>query len=157
MQELLAKKIKAVLDYWYGPGVGEAVLREPWEVEFSPQGRLRRLYVRGELAFTFRPRDFYPVPHVLGARLLHQALPFCRRRVVVNEEQEKFVLAGKSVLCKFVLEVDPELRPGDYVLVVSRDDRLLALGQLILPPEVIKQAQRGFAAEICRVLGGSGP
>jgi 7-cyano-7-deazaguanine tRNA-ribosyltransferase len=146
-----------ILDYWYGKGVGKRILgSEPeeknWYVEIAPTGKLRRIFIDEQLAFTLRPKDFYPVPYDLGARLLHEALPFMRRRVVVNEEQEKFVLQKRSVLAKFVLDADPVLRPGDYVLIVNRSDELLALGQMIVPARIIKDLERGFAVETKKVL-----
>ena len=155
--ESLWRTLVGILDYWYGSGVGKKILgdgpnEKEWYVEIAPTGKIRRVFIEDELAFTLRPKDFYPVPYIKGAVLLHKSLPFLKRRVVVNDEQEKFVLQKRSVLNKFVLDIDPELHAGDYVLIVNKDDELLAIGQLILPPRVIKELDHGFGVETKKVL-----
>jgi len=52
------------------------------------------------------------------------------------------------VFAKFVVDTDPNLRPGDEVLVVDQDDRLVAVGQAFLNPEEMIAFQRGVAVHV---------
>jgi len=47
-----------------------------------------------------------------------------------------------------VIEIDPELRAGEEVLVTDKTDRLLATGQLLLSPAEILALDGGAAVDV---------
>ena len=55
---------------------------------------------------------------------------------------------GKNTFCGFVLDADPELRPMDEVMIVDRNDTLLAIGRAILVPEEMKAMTKGIAVKV---------
>jgi uncharacterized protein with predicted RNA binding PUA domain len=75
-------------------------------------------------------------------------IPPLKQRVVVEPKAERFVSLGRSVFAKHVLSVDPELRPGDEVIVTNKDDEVLAVGRAILSPEEVFSFDRGIAVKI---------
>ncbi|RLF70680.1 MAG: pseudouridine synthase, partial [Thermoplasmata archaeon] len=49
---------------------------------------------------------------------------------------------------RFVVDIDPELRPGDEVIVVDKDDNPLALGRLLLSPREVGEMKSGVAVKV---------
>ena len=49
----------------------------------------------------------------------------------MNEDAAPFVTKGKTAFCKFVVSCDPEIHAFEEVLLVDKDDNLLATGQAL--------------------------
>jgi 7-cyano-7-deazaguanine tRNA-ribosyltransferase len=86
-----------------------------------------------------------------GAKLIQGNTDFPRFRVVIEPETAAFNRDGKSVFCKFVKDIDPNLRCMDECIIVTPDDELVAFGKLIVSPEELTLGQQGMAV---RVRGG---
>ena len=140
------KKLKAIADYQFGVGAGEAMFKGNINVEKSKKtGKIRHIYDGKTLIVNMRASDSYLVLSKEGARRLHGALPYPKNRVVVNEDSEPFALDGKSVFSKFVIECDEDIRARDEVLIVNKDDKLLAYGKSLLSAIEINNFQTGQA------------
>ncbi len=83
-----------------------------------------------------------------GASIVHRLLPGKKLRVVISEEAAPFVEKGKTAFIKHVVEIDPELRAGEEVLVTDETDKLLATGQLLLSPAEILVLNSGAAVDV---------
>jgi uncharacterized protein with predicted RNA binding PUA domain len=68
--------------------------------------------------------------------------------VVVGEESDPFVRDGKNAFAKFVREVDPAIRPGDEVVVVTEADTLLGVGRAELWAEAMRDFDTGMAVKV---------
>ena len=79
-----------------------------------------------------RPQDGFFIPSLEGAELLVKALPWPACRVVVKKEHEDEVAKGITVFSNFVEELDPKIRPNSEVIVVNKQDRVLATGKAVL-------------------------
>ena len=78
-------------------------------------------------------------------------IAFCPKkgyRIVISEEAVPFVEKGKTAFIKHVVDIDPELRAGEEVLVTDETDRLLATGQLLLSPAEILALNSGAAVDV---------
>ena len=140
------KKIKAIADYQFGVGAGEALFKGNIKIEKSKKtGKIRHIYDGKVLIVNMRASDSYLVLSKEGARRLHKALPYPKNRVVVNEDSEPFALEGKSVFSKFVIECDENIRTRDEVLIVNEADELLAYGKSLLSAVEINNFQTGQA------------
>lgn len=140
------KKIKAIADYQFGTGAGEALFKGNIKIEKSKKtGKIRHIYDGKVLIVNMRASDSYLVLSKEGARRLHKAMPYPKNRVVVNEDSEPFALEGKSVFSKFVVECDDNIRARDEVLIVNEDDELLAYGKSLLSAVEINNFQTGQA------------
>jgi uncharacterized protein with predicted RNA binding PUA domain len=71
-------------------------------------------------------------------------------RVVIPSSVKSFVMEGRSVFAKFVMDVDPKLRAGDEVVVVDENDALIAVGKMRVSGEEVKQYKRGVAVNVRR-------
>ena len=83
-----------------------------------------------------------------GARLIHQNSKSLQFRVVIEPETASFNRDGKSVFCKFVKDIDDNLRCMDECIVVTPKDELVAFGKLIVSPEEISLGQQGMAIRV---------
>lgn len=141
--------VQAVAEYQFGEGASEA-FRDIF-VELSRKtGMPRQIKAGGKHVATFRAEDGLLTLGIEGARKLHKLLPYPRKRVVVNEDAEPFARKGKNVFAKFVIDADESIRPYDEVLVVNKNDELLATGQSLLNGKELKIFQQGLAVKVRR-------
>ncbi len=140
------KKIKAIADYQFGNGAGDALFSGNINIEKSKKtGKIRHIYDGKVLIVNMRASDSYLVLSKEGAKRLHNAMPYPKNRVVVNKDSEPFALDGKSVFSKFVVECDENIRARDEVLIVNEEDKLLAYGKSLLSAVEINNFQSGQA------------
>ena len=140
------RKVKAIADYQFGWGTGEALFKGNINIEKSKKtGKIRHIYDGKTLIVNMRASDSYLVLSKEGARRLHAAAPYPKNRVVVNRDSEPFALDGKSVFSKFVVECDDCIRANDEVLIVNEEDKLLAFGKSLLSAVEINNFQTGQA------------
>ncbi|NJF25993.1 tRNA guanosine(15) transglycosylase TgtA [Thermococcus sp. Bubb.Bath] len=144
--------IMAIAEYQFGEGAGEA-FKDAF-VELSRKtGMPRQIKVKGKHLATFRSADGLLTLGIEGAKRLHKVLPFPGMRVVIDEDAEPFARKGKNVFAKFVVDADQGIRPYDEVLIVNRNDELLATGQTLLNGEELKAFQQGLAVKVRRGVG----
>jgi uncharacterized protein with predicted RNA binding PUA domain len=67
---------------------------------------------------------------------------------VVCEDAAPFVSKGTTAFAKHVIDLDPELRTGEEVLVVDEQDKLLATGQLLFSVPEILSMESGPAVDV---------
>ncbi|MPW38204.1 tRNA guanosine(15) transglycosylase TgtA [Thermococcus sp. 101 C5] len=141
--------VQAVAEYQFGEGASEA-FRDIF-VELSRKtGMPRQIKAGGKHVATFRAEDGLLTLGIEGARRLHKLLPYPMKRVVVNEDAEPFARKGKNVFAKFVIDADESIKPYDEVLVVNKNDELLATGQSLLNGKELKIFQQGLAVKVRR-------
>jgi len=144
------ERLRAVADYLFGPGAGKALFPDDVVVERSKStGRVRHVYHDGRLVASFRPDGTIALT-VHGAERLVKALSHPRVRVVVSEDAVEPVSRGRSVFAKHVVEADPEVRPGDEVVVVDRSGRVLAVGRAAMSGWEMPVFRRGVAVRVRR-------
>jgi len=140
------KKIKAIADYQFGIGTGEALFKGNINIEKSKKtGKIRHIYDGKTLIVNMRASDSYLILSKEGAKRLHDATEYPKNRVVVNKDSEPFALDGKSVFSKFVVECDGNIRTRDEVLIVNEEDKLLAYGKSLLSAAEINNFEVGQA------------
>jgi 7-cyano-7-deazaguanine tRNA-ribosyltransferase len=143
-------KLRAIMEYQFGQGAG-ALLPDNLKIKKSRNTkRIRWLYEGGELIASVRASDHFIIPHDRLAMKLKDMFPAPKLRVVMKDDEDalKYVRDGKSAMCKFVKEADPELRCGDECLVVDEKDNYIRCGTLMLSPTEIGEFRRGMAARM---------
>jgi uncharacterized protein with predicted RNA binding PUA domain len=117
-------------------------------VEVSKRtGRLRRVTLDTNVLATIRATDGRIVLTIWGAQRLHQFVKYPRLRAIVRQEVAQFIAEGRSLFAKHIENVDPQLRAGDEVLIVDKDDTLLAVGIAQLSPQEMLDLSRGVAVK----------
>lgn len=146
----MLKRARMIADLQFGRGAGDALFPDETTFSLSKTGRLRYLYSGKERIATVRAKDGLLTLSMLGAKRLHSFFPAPRLRVVASDDAAPFIVKGGNLFAKHVLSLDPNIRAGEEVLVVDKEDLLLATGKAVLAPEEMLQMKRGVAVLIRR-------
>ena len=150
-----AELIKGAIDYQFGSGCGNAL--EPFQIIRSPKtGRVRRVKRDGKLLGAIRSNDFFFLPSIKGGLLLKSHLPYPSMRVAISDEAAPFVVKGRSAFAKFVEICDPTILPGQEVLLVDINDRLLATGTSMMNAREMHSFNLGVAAKVRHSISKAG-
>ncbi len=148
------RRIRVVANYQFGRGASKAFPRTI-EITRSPNThRIRHIYNSGELLATYRPKDGLLALSTPGGQALLGIFKPPRLRVQVVLGVEEFIKKGGNVFCKHVQRVDPELRPGEEVLVVDGKDHLLAVGRSFFNAEEMLSFKIGVAVKVRHGIEG---
>ncbi len=142
-------RCRAVLDMQFGKGAGDML--DSGKVKFVKSertGKIRNVLIDEVHVLSMRASDGRFTLKLDGARLLARHLAPPRMRVKVQEEPAEFVSKGNNVFSKFVIECDPEIRPGDDVMIVNTKDELVAVGRSLMTREEMFAFKRGVAVRI---------
>jgi 7-cyano-7-deazaguanine tRNA-ribosyltransferase len=146
--EWTQRQVISTVEWRYGPEAVRGLVGAPLTAERSPRsGRLRAVSWDGDRALIYG-NDGLPRPTWLGATKLHPILPFPASRIVVEPDAVPFVEAGKSLFSRFVRGGDPGLGPGSSAFLVDPDDRLLAVGRLVMAPFEMGRIPKGVAVRV---------
>ncbi|MHC1627380.1 MAG: PUA domain-containing protein [Candidatus Nezhaarchaeales archaeon] len=157
-ERMLVNAIKMRADYQFGAGAGEALASRGLRIEVSKRtGKPRYVYDNnGMLLATIRWNDGFMTLTVEGAKLLLKRFDPPKLRVVVTDEAAEFVKKGRSVFAKHVVDADPEIRSGDEVIVVDKNDNLLAVGKAVLSSLEMLAFNSGVAVKVRRGTDSEG-
>ena len=141
--------LRTIADYQFGAGAGKALFppSESLTVKRTTSGRPQQVHCENGRIVSFGTDGRFTLGTEGGKRLA-DALEAPAYRVVVDDESEPFVREEKNVFAKFVLEVGPEIRPGDEVLVVHERGELLAVGTAKLGAGAISDFETGMAVAV---------
>ena len=152
MQNWDIARVRTILDYQFGKGIGNVFTNGDVELVTSRKTkRLRNLVLDGKHLASLSHRRGLFILQEQGARLIHKNSKSLQFRIVIDPETASFNRDGKSVFCKFVKDIDENLRCMDECIVVTPKDELVAFGKLIVSPEELGLGQQGMAI---RVRGG---
>ncbi len=140
------RQVAGLLEWQYGPDATALATRVTGE-RSRRTARLRGASGPDGRWFVFGPGAI-PRPTWRGAVELHRTLGYPRARIVVDGDAVPFVLQGKSLFSRFVRGGDSSLVPEAPALLVDPDDRLLAVGRLLLAPYEMGRLTRGVAVRV---------
>lgn len=149
-------RVKAVADYQFGNGAGDALFCNDKskgdlftgkiKIEKSRKtGKIRHIYAGKDIIVNMRASDSLLILSKLGAKRLHASLGGIQNRVIIDNSVESFARDGKSVFAKFVKDCDENIRSNDEVIIVNEDDDLLAFGKALLSHKEIMDFKTGQA------------
>lgn len=143
------QKIRSIGDYQFGKGVGNQLFPEHVGIVRSKNtGRIRHVFLNGELLATLRPTDGFFALTIAGARRIMGRVGGLKLWVKIAGDAEEFVRAGRSVFAKHVVDADEEIRAGEEVIVISEQDEVLAVGTSKLTGREMKAFKRGVAVRV---------
>ena len=147
--------VKGILNYQFGDNIGDKIIekyKEKIKIDKSKKtGRIRRIYIDDKLFGTIEPTTGFIILTFYGGLIVKELLKFPKYRIVVKDEAVKFIKEGKSVFNKFVDNLDENILPKDIVLIVDKNDNLLAIGESLLSGKEIKDFKIGVAAKVKNV------
>ena len=145
---MMLERIRTIADYQFGKGVGAVLFPDSSRFIMSRTGRVRQVVDGDKRIATVRANDGFLILSVYGGQKLKEALPYPKKRVMVNDDAAPFVAKGKTAFAKHVIECDPELRALEEIILVDRDDNLLATGQAMLSAPEMKSFKKGTAVNV---------
>jgi uncharacterized protein with predicted RNA binding PUA domain len=148
------RRLRTLADYQFGHGAGRALFDDDVVVRRTSTGRPQQVLADGDRLVSYGVDGRFTLG-VAGGRRLHAALSPPAYRVVVGDESEPFLRDGANAFAKFVLEVDPTVRPGDEVLVVHERGDLLAVGRAELPAAAMRAFGTGMAVKTREGVGAA--
>ena len=131
IEKLIKKRKKA----------GKTVPERPLEELFFDRGRI---WLLGAIAPTY----FKIVPHPLLAYRIWKKFKDSELRymVVLKDEAEEFVRAGRSIFSKFIIDLDNNIRAEDEIFVLNEEKELIAIAKAIISAREMREFKRGVAA-----------
>jgi conserved protein with predicted RNA binding PUA domain len=132
LQDNARGRVQVIADFQFGKGAGQALFPEGCDVILSRTGRVRQIALFGKRLATIRAKDGRFTLGIEGAVRLLSALGPPAYRVMVAGDVAEFIRQGKNTFAKHVIAADPAIRAGDEVMVVDREDQLLATGSAVL-------------------------
>ncbi len=141
-------RMRTIADYQFGRGAGAALFPDNVRFIMGRTGRVRQILEGEKRIATLRANDGFLILSACGGEKLKAALPFPKKRVVMDADAAPFVAKGKTAFCKFVVDCDPGIRALEEVLLVDVDDNLLATGQAQLCAAEMKAFKKGTAVSV---------
>ena len=149
MQDWNVDRVQTILDYQFGKGIGKILTKGETDLVVSRKTkRLRNLLLNGEHVASLSHRRGMFILQKKGAELIHKSSKSPKFRVVVDADTAEFNRKGKSVFCKFIEDIDSDLRCMDECIVVTPDDQLIAFGKLLVSPKELGLGQQGMAVRV---------
>jgi len=145
---MMLERMRTIADYQFGKGVGAVLFPDSSRFILSRTGRVRQIVDGDKRIATVRANDGFLILSVYGGQKLKEALSYPKKRVMVNDDAAPFVAKGKTAFAKHVIECDPELRALEEIIVVDKDDNLLATGQAMLSAPEMKAFKKGIAVSV---------
>ena len=137
--------LRTVADYQFGAGAGAALFPDDdLTVRRSTSGRPRQVLADEGRIVSYGTDGRFTLGVEGGVRLV-ESLSAPSNRVTVGEESEPFVRDGKNAFAKFVRAVDPAVRPGDEVAVVTPEDDVVGVGRAELSADAMADFETGMA------------
>ncbi len=146
--EWTRRQVRMLLEYRYGAAAAQNFGTTGGTGERSKRTHRLRSIRQDERVLFQIGNDGIPRPTFAGAEWVVEVLPGAHERVVVETDAAPFVAEGRSLFSRFVRSADPELAPGSSALLVDPQDRLLAVGRLLLAPGEMGVLRRGVAARV---------
>ena len=147
--------VREILNYQFGDNIGDKIIekyKEKIKIEKSKKTeRIRRIYIDDMLFGTIEPTTGFIILTFYGGLIVKELLKFPKYRITVKDEATKFIKEGRSVFNKFVENLDENILPKDIVLIVDKNDNLLAIGESLLSGKEIKDFKIGVAAKVKNV------
>ncbi|MHA1707658.1 MAG: PUA domain-containing protein [Candidatus Heimdallarchaeaceae archaeon] len=140
------RQLQKIADYQFGKGAGEVIFKNKITIEKSRvTKRIRYIYLENKRIFSFRVRDGFLVPSLLGGEILYNNN--FGYKVKVNEDAEPFIRKGKTVFAKHVIDSDEDIAIKDEVFIINQKDEFIGIGTAKLPGKMMKEMNVGVAVD----------
>ncbi len=99
---------------------------------------------------TLRPTDGFFSLTIKGAKRMMELIKPQRLWVRIQNDAVPFVVKGRSVFAKHVIDTDEDIRPQEEVIVVNGTNEVVAVGKAILSGIEMKAFEKGVAVRVRR-------
>ncbi|MCK5636151.1 MAG: tRNA-guanine(15) transglycosylase, partial [Thermoplasmatales archaeon] len=117
-------------------------------VKSRKTGKIRNIYCNDKHILSMRAGDGLFTLKIDGAKKLHEFFKTPILRVIINKDAVPFIINGKSVFAKFVINCDNNLRPNDECIIVDEKDNFLGTGRCLLNKIEMLSFNFGMAVKV---------
>ena len=147
-------RIRGTANYQFKGDIGAALFPDGVRLTHSRKtGRIRHIYLDGQMLSTLRPVDGMFSLTIAGARRLASLLKAPKLRVVVQEDVRGFIAEGRNAFSRHVVMADQNIKVGEEVIVTGEDDSILAVGKALLTGREMLAFKRGIAVKVRKGIG----
>ena len=140
------RRLRTLADFQFGKGAGDALFSDDITIERSRgTKRIRFVFQDNVRICSFRPKDGYLVPSLLGGEILHKN--GLGHIVIISSEAEPFVRKGKTVFSKHVIEADREISAKEEVIIINEDKEYIGIGTSKISGPLMLEMERGVAVD----------
>lgn len=144
------QRLRAIADYQFGHGAGELLFPDGLRIEYSRNtSRPRHIFLDDVMLANYRPNDAMLTITIAGAERLNTLSGFTGWVVALGDVLE-FILQGKNLFAKHVVEAGPGIRPDDEVIVRDTNGKVVAVGKAVLTSEEMMHFKNGQAVNVRR-------
>ncbi|MHA2406770.1 MAG: PUA domain-containing protein [Candidatus Ranarchaeia archaeon] len=142
----LKDRAKQIATYQFGMDIADIIIPEDAEIRTNSAGKIRYVFHDGKHCATLRSTTGRFTLSKYGVRNLptHLIRAFPLTLVILPEIEIDFK-PGMSLFAKHVKSAKHSIRPGDEVLVINTDDKIMCTGRAILSGREIENAKDGIA------------
>ena len=134
----------------FGKEVAEKLISKNDQVligEFDKKTQI--LFVNKKPRFIKRENLIFPLVIALYEISNLEDLRTWKRRVVVDQGAVPYILNGADVMAPGIVDVDEEIKEGDFVFIVEEKyGRPLAIGVALLDGKTMKEKKKGKAVKV---------
>ncbi len=141
-------RVRSISDFQFCKGAGSILSDGKLEFVYNRKGGINNILLDERHILSVRAYDGLFSLKIPGATLLKDKLPPPILRIKVNDDSAEYNSQGKNVFAKFVLEAWEGIRPSDEVLIVDRNDDLVAVARAMLNKEEMNVFDKGMAARV---------
>ena len=142
----LEEIVRATADFQFGSGAGKILVPENAKLGGKPYRQIVCRIEREQICSFIASSGSLSLT-LSGAKLL---APLHRYWVRLDVSQVK----GGSIFAVGINEADPEIRPGDEVIIINNDDEVIAVGKSEMSGREMCELSRGRAVSIRHKLEG---
>lgn len=145
------KRIRAIADYQFGFGIGDALFPEDASFERSRRtGKIRFIWIGETLLSALRPTDGFLTFTIAGAERLVLSVNSLGCTVTIQDDVAEVIAQGRNVMAKHVVEAGSGIRPGDEVVVLNSKKEVQAVGRALLTADEMLAFRTGVAVRTRR-------
>ncbi len=145
------KRIRAIADYQFGSGIGDALFPGDASFERSRRtGKIRFIWIGETLISALRPTDGFLTFTIAGAERLVSSVNTLGCTVAIQDDIAEVIAQGRNVMAKHVVEAGRGIRPGDEVIVLNSKKEVQAVGRALLTGKEMLVFQTGVAVRTRR-------
>ncbi|MEB3786686.1 MAG: hypothetical protein GSR75_01090 [Desulfurococcales archaeon] len=142
----IREHIRVILERQFDESIGDFIsTRNSLSVELSPRtGRLKYVFMDGNRILTLRASDGWFTITTMFAKLVNEGLGAFFNKVVIESGID---LKG-SLLAPGVIDCDTNIRPGDEVVLVDEEGKLVGVGRAKMSCDAMKTSLKGEAVRV---------
>lgn len=143
-------QIRASLDMAYGPGAGRIIIPDAKgfrAVRSRNTGMIRNVFYGDTHVVSIDATTGTAFVRLPAAEKLYQ-MGITDQCITVTDESAEYNAMGRSVFTRFIVDMGPEIVPGDEIYVVSVSGCVVATGRTLIGAMELQNCSGGIAVNI---------